>query len=462
MAVTFSTLYTRLGALFDMWAKVRTHQALLRTELADVVGHYTAADMPMVRSLLDNIEKRVLEAGLISTDIQEAANTTLIEMMDADLESSYGAGLETKTVAEAIKQLASQMDGASSTLDRTTIGLGSVSAVSGNTGSGTLLVYDLCSIVDNPDNDEVMTAQTELITATCTSDQNDSGASESQEVFEVTGGKSVPRMAEDWPKGSGDRISISCASPRVDGGTTATQNVLTNSDFEAFTVANTADNWTIATGSAGTNTFSEASTVHTQDKSLKITCSGATVTLRQVFNSSTGTLGVIKPDTPYSLSVAVRLAANASAGNLKLSVKNSGGTILNNLVSGRTMSVDIAESAISHSAWTTVTATMFSPLSVPKGSYFEISCSTAFDQNLFIDDLVLAEMPRIGPGNVAVQVVPGATPFAYNDAFTCQVTNNNEGALVREMDRFFDLKNLGVQLPTHASGGETISDGLIA
>lgn len=461
MAVTFSTLYTRLGALFDMWAKVRTHQALLRTELTDVVGHYTAADMHMVRTLIDNIESRVLEAGRIAADIKTAADSTLIEMMDADLESSFGAGLEEKTVREAIKQLAAQMDTASSTLDRTTITLGSVAAASGNTGSGTLLVYDLCPIIDNPDNDEVMTAQTELITATCIADQNDSLVSENQEQFGINAGKAVPNLHEEWPKGTGDYISVQAASARVDGGATQTQNVLTNSDFEAFTTANTPDNWTITTGSAGSNVFSEASTVFTQDKSLKITCSGATVALKQVLNNSTGTLGVLKPDTPYSLSVAVRLAANASAGNLKFSVKNSSGTILNNLVSGRQMAVDIAESAISHTAWTTLTATMFTPISVPKGSYVEISCTTAFDQDLFIDDLVIAEMPRLGPGNVAVQVVPGATPFAINDTFTCQVTNNNEGAMVREMDRFFDLKGLGIQLPTHPSGSETISDALI-
>ena len=462
MAVTFSTLYTRLGALFDMWAKVRTHQALLRTELTDVVGHYTAADMHMVRTLIDNIEMRILEAGRISADIKTAAEQTLIEMMDADLESSYGAGLEHKTVQEAIKQLAAQMDTASSTLDRTTITVGSVAAASGNTGSGTLLISDLCSLIDNPDNDEIMTAQTELVTATCIADQNDALSSESQEQFSVTSGAAVDRMSEEWPKGTGDFISIKAASPRVDGGSTPTQNVLTNSDFEAFTTANTPDNWSITTGSAGSNVFSEASTVHTQDKSLKITCSGATVALKQVINNSTGTTGTLKPDTPYSLSVAVRLAANASAGNVKFALKNSSGTILNNLVSGRQCSVDVAESAISHTAWTTVTATMFTPISVPKGTYFEISCSTAFDQNLFIDDLVLAEMPRIGPGNIAVQIVPGATPFAINDTFTSQITNNGEGAMFKEMDRFFNLKSLGMQLPTHASGGETISDGLIA
>ena len=462
MAVTFSTLFTRLGALFDMAAKVRTHQALLRTELADVVGHFSAADMHRCRVLLDRFEDRVREAGNIVQDLRAVAQAELIDAVDDDLISSTGGGLETRTVHEALKQLAAQMDTASSTLDRTTISLASVAATSGNTGSGTLLVYDKCPIVNNPDNDQQMSARTELITATCTTDSNDSNVAEGSEVFNISGQGEVDRLAEDWPKGTGDVVNIEVATPRVDAGTSPGLNVLTNSDFESFST-NPPSNFTIVTGSAGTNVYEESSTVFTQDKSMKITCSGTAVKLKQNIGvSSGGTAGLMFPDRPYSFSVALRLAANASAGSITFSVKDSGGTILNNLVSGRTCSTTVAESAISHTGWTHVTGTWFTPIAVPKGCFFEINCSSAFDQNLFIDDIVLAEMPRLGPGGVAVQMIGGATNFAYNDSFTCQVTNNNEGDLVREMDRFFDTKSHGIQLPTHASGSETIADSLIA
>lgn len=461
MAVTYATLFTRLGALMDMWAKVRAHQTLLRTELADVVGHYAAADMHMARSVIDNIEKRVLEAGYIGSDIKSAAEKTLIEMMDADLISSYGAGLESLTVAEAIKQLVSQMDAGSSTVDRTTITVGSVTAVSGNVGNGTLLVYDLCPIKDNPDNDEQMSAKTELITATCVADQNDTNATENQELFNISGQRAVDRMSETFPKGTGDSVTVAAASARVDGGSTAAKNVLTNSDFEAFT-GDAPDNWTISAGTAGTNVMVEASSSHTQDKSLMIRCSGSLVELKQSFSTEAGTLGYIKPDTPYSFSAALRLSANASAGALLFSVRDSGGNILNVGEAGRVMSLAVAESAISHTAWTSVTATWFSPISIPKGCTFHMKATTAFNVDVLVDDVVLAEMPRLGRGNVAVQIVPLATPFAYNDRFTSQITNNNEGDFVREFDRFFNTKSLGMQLPTHPSGSETISDGLIA
>jgi hypothetical protein len=60
-----------------------------------------------------------------------------------------------------------------------------------------------------------------------------------------------------------------------------------------------------------------------------------------------------------------------------------------------------------------------------------------------------------------VQLIPGATKFAYGDFFTSQVTNNREGEFETEFDRFFNMSMTGYSLPANYGGSESISDALI-
>ena len=60
-----------------------------------------------------------------------------------------------------------------------------------------------------------------------------------------------------------------------------------------------------------------------------------------------------------------------------------------------------------------------------------------------------------------MQILSGATRFAFDDESTSQVTNNNEGEFNLEFSRFFRIGDFGYALPPNYAGGETISDGLI-
>jgi len=464
MAVTYATLFARLGKLFGMAETIRTHQNNLRTEYADVVSVYSDADMFMVGNLAREIEARINDSERLLRLIQQDAETTLIEMVDDDLVSAYGGGLEFKNRQQALRELVRQMHANSSSVDGTTITIGTVTAGGSNVGNGTMLVSALASQTYAPTVVDYPSVKTELIRSRCIRDANTTRVSEKAEQFEVLGQRSEKHLDEEWPKGSGLRHVVFAANPSYTNGTGPGENTLRNSDFELF-VSNAPNFWNIATGSAGTTVLSTA-TAYTGSSALEIVGDGSTaVKLTQAFNTQSGTLGRIKPDTVYSLSFAVRRNGTATAGNFKVYVTD-GSTVLNNADSNRKMEISIAYNLIGGitTSYQLKTLVCMTPKSIPKGAYIVIETDTPFNTgcSIYVDHLCLAEMHRADAGGVAYQIIPGSTRFAYDDEFTSQITNNAEGEFTIEFDRFFDMQTLGYALPSNYAGGETISDGLIS
>lgn len=464
MAVTYATLFGRLGKLFGMAETIRTHQANLRTEYADVISQYSDADMYMVGNITRDIEARINDSERLLRLIRQDAEATLIEMVDDDLVSSYGGGLEHKTKQNALRELIRQMDSGSSSVDGTTITIGTITAGGSNVGNGKMLISALASQTYAPTVVDYPSVKTELIRATCVNDANASFISEQAEEFEVVGQRAERHLDEDWPKGSGLRHRVFVANPNYDNGVGPGENTLRNSNFELFT-SNDPNFWTIATGSAGT-TVKLTTTSYTGTNALEIDADGSTaVKLTQAFNSQSGSMGRIKPDTVYSLSFAVRRVGTATAGNLKVYVTD-GSAVLNNADTNRKMEISIPYNSASYMQTTYQIATLvcMTPKSIPKGAYIVIETDTPFNSgcSVLIDHMCLAEMHRQSPGGIAYQLIPGSTRFAYDDQFTSQITNNAEGEFTIEFDRFFDMQTLGYALPSNYAGSETINDSLIS
>jgi hypothetical protein len=79
---------------------------------------------------------------------------------------------------------------------------------------------------------------------------------------------------------------------------------------------------------------------------------------------------------------------------------------------------------------------------------------------VFVDSLVIAEMPRIKRGGLAYQIIPGSTNYTVRDEFTAAITNNigsGDGELALEFDRFFNTEESGLVLPSATS--PTLADG---
>ncbi len=530
MAVTYATLFTRLGKLFGLARTVREHQANLRNRFSEVMAAYVhdpystgtvtvssgvvtldsgvfpswaargyfkvngltytvsvrtdnthitlddltvtassgtaysitaASDSALVRNLTKDLESRINDSMRVVQDIQMDAERTLIEMVDLDLVDTYGGGLQVKTVQGAIKELVRQMETNSSSVDGSTITIGTTAVGGSNSGSGTFVVSGLASQEYAPDVINYPTIKTELIRATCEKDSSDPRVSENSERFSIVGQRAEVNLDEQWPKGSGLNARINAVNPSGEQGSRPGENVLRNSNFEEF-VAHAPQAWTIATGTAGTHV--RASTAYFGSSGLDLNGDGSVaIKLTQAFNSSSGTLGTIKPDTPYTISFAVKRVGSPSAGVLKL-YATDGSAVLNNSDANRKMEVELAyNNALLTTSFVLVTAAVMTPKIIPKGSYFVIETSTAFTAgcDVYIDHLSLAEMHRVKPGGVAVQLIPGATKFAYGDFFTSQVTNNREGEFETEFDRFFNTSMTGYSLPAHYGGSESISDALI-
>ena len=461
MAANLTTFFTRIGQLMDMAEAVRTHQANIEAKLALVVAEYSSADMHYISQLVNNLNRHKDDAGKIFADIRAGVHKTLLETFDEDLITANGGGLDGKNVPLALAELIRQMVSQSKTIERSTQSIGSTSAVDG-TGNGTMVMTDLAPIRETSSTltPYFQTIKKELIRATCIADSTDRRIAPMNEEFLVQGQRAEPRGSHEWPKGSGINHVCRVTSPKIDNGQRPGDNVLANSDFEEWT-SNVPDAWTLVTGSAGTHIVKDSTYEATGTNCLRLDNDGSTLTtIKQTIDDPSGTLGKIYPDRPYVISASVRKVGTVSAGVLAITIKDSGGTILNNGSALHECSLSVAHGdfTTSHVRKSNI---CFMPLNIGSGAYVEIKTTTAFTNNsdIIIDDLVITELHRPLAGGVAFALLPGATNFVYNDQMTVAVSNNYGGEFATEFDRYFNTEALGVALPD--SGSANIADSLI-
>ncbi len=457
MAVAYTTLLARLGRIFQFGKDVRTFQGTtMQTEFEDVMGQYSDSTRDLVGNLTARIEARKEQAGAVIPDLVSDARRTLVEMMDAD------QGLQELTPTRAIDELIRQLDAASQTIDRPSAGYVTLpanskgTAGSANTGDGIFLLSDLAPLgyLSTSDVQDYPSIRTERILARCIQDATSTSVQEGSEVFSLIGERDVNRQSYEWPKGSGTRGSIAAASSSIDGGRSPGRNVCSNSDFEDFTT-NAPDRWTIVTGTAGTH-IDDSTSAYRGTNCLEFTGDGSTnPNIKQTLNTTTGTRGRINPDRPYTITAAVKYATAVPSSSLIISVKDSGGTVLHDTIIGRKMELTVTSASMGTS-YAIFSATCFSPVNVPKGSYVDIQFSgnVANTSQVFLDHLVIAEMPRLKRGGLAYQLIPGATDYVIRDEFTADVTNNcaaGDGEIALEFDRFFNTEESGLVLPSATS-----------
>lgn len=457
MAVDYSVLLHRLGRIFQFGKDVRTFQGTtMQTEFEDVMSKYSDSTRDLAGSLIGNLENRKNQAGAVVADLMTDAKRTLTEMMDGD------QGLESLTAARAIDEFIRQLNAASQTVDRPSAGYVSLptankgTASSANTGNGIMLLSDMAPLGYSGTSQvfDYPSIRTERILARCLLDSTSRKVQEGQEVFSIMGERSVDRSSYEWPKGSGTKGRVTAASSSIDGGSSPGQNVCSNSDFEDFT-SNAPDRWTIVAGSAGTH-IDDSTSAFKGTNCLEFTGDGSTnPNIKQTLGTTLGSPGKINPDRPYSITAAIKYATAAPTASILISVRDSGGTILHNGIVGRAMQLSVASGDIGTS-YALFSAVVFAPVNVPKGSYVDIRFSTnvANTSQVFVDDLVIAEMPRLRPGGLAFQIIPGSTDYRIRDEFTAAITNNcaaGDGEIALEFDRFFNTEDSGLVLPSSTS-----------
>jgi hypothetical protein len=458
MALTYDGsdgLFTRLGKLIGMMDAVRTHQANLKTELADIQGEYSSADSYMIAGLVGSIESRIQEAGGILDDIRAAAETTLIEMCFAEASTSTTNAMRAKTLRDALIWLIRQMDADSETIDGTTVTKSSLSLGGSNIGTGNFVYSTEAPNVLLASTNDWPNIRSEIVEARCVQDAQDGSIAYGSEIFELRGQPGYPPLDYRFPAGSGRSMRIPTICASVDNGPRG-QNILTNSDMEEFT-SNVPNQWTVSSGTAGTE-FQTSATPYRGVNSLTVVGgTGSTFKIRQQMGVSSGTFGRLVPDKPFVIGCAMK-RSGVSTGTIRLAVEDGSG----NIIDSGSFKLDIDTSAITTS-FAQYTVTLRAPRSIPEECYFSIQSTVALTgKGCFIDEIVLAELMPLAAGGQAFGVIAGEADWAVDDNARLQFTNNDEGAFVRALDRLFDMYGLGLSLPADYSGTETILDSLIS
>jgi hypothetical protein len=362
--------------------------------------------------------------------------TTIIEQLPLPI----GAGIS-QVLAELIRDMIAN----SQTINKSTVTLGSVTANGTNIGDTTILTTKLLDGVTPPwqqanaipqyanVNSELVVAS-ETITLTCTRDSETDGVSEGSESWDWQGGASGGNLYDWRGEGSGSGPSIQTANAA---------GIVTNGEFENFTVANTPDNWAVDNGTVGTTILKDASDFKRGAASLKFTGNGAEAT-QQISQPIT----TLTPLRCYGVALWVKGQSGIAAGALTISFTGTGYS------ASSTEKISLNAAALAAlTSWTLKNFFVVLPATLPSDWKLVISVGSTLTnaKSVRFDGLVVK--PVDYHGGFGVIAVAGATPALRRDRYTFTVANNDAGVFQK-----FMRKTYLTQLPSSASS--SIDDAL--
>lgn len=441
MAITLTGtggIFTRLGKLAGGINEANTARASTLTARVEAIDNqYEAAQQSVVDSIYSQRDSFISSSTSWLTYLQQLAQDTMITQANAD------TALSELTLTKALELLISQMEDTSDSINRPTI---SATVTDGtNTGTGKL-------VTTTTDGDglplDYMYAET--ITAKCTADgYTAGGGTAGQETFTITSPLQTESVLdEDWPQGSGTSITVNALDA-----TLTTGLLLTDGNFENWST-NTPTNWSITTGTAGTTVF-KGSDPYVGAYNLKFVGNGSELTaIRQ-------TVANLQPKTPYLFNCWVKTDGSVAAGVLNIRLIDGGGSAITDAQGGAN-SISLTLSSAT-SSYVALNGVFRLPAIVPDTVQIEIRLSTAATNTevINLDAASLQEMTQLYDGGPWVGICAGAVDFAINDSFSIAAANNlTTTSFVRSLDRLFDLRGLGLKIPSAAS--ETVLDSLIS
>ncbi|MCZ6655574.1 MAG: hypothetical protein O7D91_21405 [Planctomycetota bacterium] len=365
-----------------------------------------------------------------TTNIQTGGQNTLIEMADAD------KPLPSKSVTEAIDELIRQMLANSDTVDAAEPTL-AVAAGSANVGTGTLvatIVDGSGKIIENVFEEFIEVRVEDTASA---GDESWLYAGE-----EVEGNK----LDFDWPKGSGASFQQSTIEASA-------ASIITNGQFETFTVAHLADGWTADVGSLGTSIQSTTEKVRGV---LGWSFIGDGAELTKVSQALLG----LTSRVPLCLNIFTKVDAAPAAGTMIVDLFDGTGVISDDEGTPNTMTIDLTAETTTFKAHSAVFRLPDPvPATVQIRIFLFVALTTA--RVVSFDEVVLVEADELYPRGPSAAIFAGSVDFAKDDDFTMTVTNDYQGEVQQLFERFFDMQSLGLQLPSALLGTETIPDTVI-
>ena len=406
----------------------------LESAIENIAAGYNATAFEFViEGLWTDMESHRQAQKAFMSRLALYAKNTVVEMLHAD------SALPAKTIAVALAELIRQMKASSDSVNASTAAV-TAATDSGNTGdavSGASVknVYGV--------NSEYVLPETIVLTAT--SDEG-LGATLGSEPWTAKGeAAESDTLGILWPVGSGASKALTALDA------SGASNLLTNGDFNSFTIANVPDSWTIQVGAAGTDIFDATTGAYQGSHGLKFTGTGG-APLSQIWQAVS-----LEPNTVYALCYRIKdSGAGLLAGVVNFDLYNGTAVIADDATTAN--STTKAFSATTGSYVGNV-AFFITPKVLPAVTRFRINVSAALTsgESMFIDHVCLAEATELYTGGPYGAIFSGGTATVKNDRFTFAVTNA-QGVYQEWFERWFGMRALGLQLPSNAAAGETIAD----
>lgn len=449
-------LFTRLGQLIQALSDINVFQAgTFATDMANINAQY--ASNP---AFIDGIGSTTLNSqnsiGSVNGTLSTYAANTVNGMVLAD-----NPQLTATNLLNSLQELIYQMNEASQTVKQSII-TQTITAFSGNLGNGVLVGSFKTS-------DGLVAENTfaENVVAYCRTDVNSGANFAGNEIFGVYG--QVYYTPFDWryPGGSGAQSSLTClnGSNNNSGG-----NLLNNGGFENFT-SNTPNNWTVITGTPGTTILKSTASPYVGLADLEYAGNGSENTaIAQTFALTAGTSATLSALTQYAFNCWVSVSATPAAGVLEIALVNSSNTVIDD-AQGNPCSATLALTGVS-TTYVPFNGVFNTPQEMPSTVKLIIKLSTPLSsgKNVFIDQLAFGATKQLYNGGPSFAMFSGSENFYADvnnstqpDTFTAAFTNDQGGSsngkhFMLGFDRFFNMRNLGLQLPSSAS--PTIADTL--
>lgn len=450
-------LFTRLGKLGKLSLLANQHQAALPAAVDAVLDQFDGQpDRSWTADFLNQYDAILANPATFLPLVQNAAARVLLEMVKADVPA---AGVDLPT---AINELRRQMVATVDTVATCATSASTASAIL-STANGRVMTTVLRG--DGVARQNVLAEVGSLV---CIGDSFAGGFVAGQEPFRYTGGPMVAdRLAYDWPGGSGAVTDLNAVDATADP--SATGQLLVNGGFEDAAVSNTPDNWSIESGSAGTQVFVDTAAPYSGLACLKFAGHATKAAVSQTFGSDTGTALIPASLTNYAYAFKIKVTGGPAAGVLTVELTDS--TNANVADDAGTPNLATIDLTMASSSWADPVAATGSfvfrlPRVVPTGLKLRIRLSTALSvgSSVFLDHEAMTPMVDLYPGGPSAAVFAGAIPFAVRDGWT--VTGANDRASASYLatwqalfDRWFGMREMGLQLPF--AGLPTIADTLI-
>jgi hypothetical protein len=329
-----------------------------------------------------------------------------------------------------------------------TIGQNVVSATpaafSGNVGTG-VIVYSLL-------RDDGMAFQfclAEIIRVACTDDALTGRSASGSEKFTVSGAPmQKDQLAANYPQGSGSTNTIVSADANIYNAAT---NLTNNGNFEGWS-ANIPHQFTVITGTAGTEIIQDTSHVYAGASSVNMVGNtGTNLVFEQLFgNATTGTAGTLLPETHYAFNIFARASGALGSGSFVVELYDKTNAAVMNDASATPNSVTILCTALttSYAAFHGVFRT---PKSLPASYSLRIACTSVPAGNVYLDNLALTEMTRLYSGGQALAIFSSNVPWVSGDGWNVTVANNYACAWTTMLQRLYDLNSQQLIFPNSVS-----------